>query len=286
MKRTMLAIVLVLIVATWASAASMVLKAHRGNSVIYLGGTCHILRESDYPLPPEFDKAYQASQIVVLETDIGKFQDPATQQRMLSKVMYLDGSTIGDHLSARTYAELRSYCEKNGVPLESLQQLKPSMLMTTLVLLEMVKMGVTQHGVDTYYYDLAKRDNKPVEGLEAVDEQIDYIASMADGVEDAFVTHALQDMKSLPEEFASMTQAWRQGDTEKLNELMISEFKTKYPMLYRQLIVNRNRNWLEKIKTYRKSPQTRFILVGMAHLVGPDGLIEALMKMGYKVEKL
>jgi uncharacterized protein YbaP (TraB family) len=35
-----------------------------------------------------------------------------------------------------------------------------------------------------------------------------------------------------------------------------------------------------------KAPRTEFILVGAAHLVGPDGIIEALKKKGYQVDKL
>jgi uncharacterized protein YbaP (TraB family) len=52
------------------------------------------------------------------------------------------------------------------------------------------------------------------------------------------------------------------------------------------LITDRNRNWLPVIEAYQRKPQTRFILVGVGHLVGPDGLIEALKKRGYTVDKL
>jgi uncharacterized protein YbaP (TraB family) len=35
-----------------------------------------------------------------------------------------------------------------------------------------------------------------------------------------------------------------------------------------------------------KTPQTEFILVGTGHLVGPEGIIEALKKKGCIVDKL
>ncbi len=40
------------------------------------------------------------------------------------------------------------------------------------------------------------------------------------------------------------------------------------------------------IDAYQKTPQTEFILVGVGHLVGQDGIIEALRKRGYKVTRL
>ena len=286
MKSITVSIALVVFSCTWASAESSVWKAQKGNSVIYLGGTFHILRETDYPLPPEFDKAYKASEIVVFETDIEKLQDPATQQMLLAKAMYADGSTIDKHLSAKAYGELSAYCEANGIPLQAFSQFKPSMLMLTLTIMEFMKLGVTQQGVDMFFHEQANKDKKVVEGLESVDEQINYVASMADGNEDEFVTYSLKDLKTIKEQFNTFANAWRKGDTGKLDELMVTELKTQQPRLYKKLIIDRNRNWLPLIDTRKKPPRTKFVLVGVGHLVGPDGILEALKKKGYKVNKL
>ena len=271
---------------TWAAAESSVWKAQNGKSVIYLGGTCHLLRESDYPLPPEFVQAYRASSIVVFETDIGKMQEPATQLKLLTKARYADGSTIDKHLSARTYDELSAYSEANGIPLQAFSQLKPSLLMAALTVMQLNKLGFSSQGVDQFLYELANRDGKTVEGLETIDEQIDYVVSMADGNEDEFVSHSLKEMKTLSQQFEILANAWRKGDAGKLDELMVAGIKASQPKLYKRLITDRNRNWLSLLEAYRNTPQTRFVLVGVGHLVGTDGIIEALKKKGYKVEKL
>lgn len=286
MKKVIAGILLVLFACTGAGAESSVWKAQKGTAVIYLGGTCHVLREADFPLPPEFDRAYKASQVVVFETDIGKLQEPATQQRFLAKAMYSDGSTVDKHLSAKAYAALSSFAQTNDIPLQALGRFKPSMLMITLTLLELAKQGVTQQGVDNVYYAQAKADKKALEGLETVDQQIDYIVSMADGNEDAFVDYSIEEMKTLKEQFELLAAAWRTGDAGKLDELMDGELRTQQPQIYKKLIVERNTNWLPVIDAYQKTRQTRFVLVGVAHLVGPDGLIEALRRKGYKVDKL
>jgi uncharacterized protein len=285
-KIIFLSIALVLSAWTWAAAESSVWKAQKGKSVIYLGGTCHLLRESDYPLPSEFVQAYRASSILVFETDIGKMQEPATQQKLLAKARYADGSTVDKHLSARTYGELKAYSEANGIPLQAFSQLRPSPLMATLTVMELHQLGVSSFGVDRFFFESANRDKKTIEGLETVDEQIDYVVTMADGNEDEFVSHSLKEMKTLSEQFEILANAWRKGDAGKLDELMTAEIKTSQPKLYKRLITDRNRNWLPLIEAYQKTPQTRFVLVGVAHLVGPDGIIEALKKKGYKVEKL
>ncbi|KAB0663998.1 TraB/GumN family protein [Oryzomonas japonica] len=286
MKRAIAGIMLVLFACSGAGAESSVWKAQKGGSVLYLGGTCHVLREKDFPLPVEFDRAYRASQVVVFETDLGTLQAPATQQRFLARALYSDGSTVDKHLSPKAYAALRAFSEANGIPLSTFGQFKPSMIVTTLTLMELMKMGVTQQGVDNVYYARAIADKKAVDGLETADQQIDYVVSMADGNEDAFVAYSIEDMKNMREQFGLLVGAWRTGDAGKLDELMSGEFKARQPQLYQRLIVERNKNWLPVIEGYQKLRQTRFVLVGVAHLVGPDGIIEALRQKGYRVEKL
>ncbi|KAA0894195.1 TraB/GumN family protein [Oryzomonas rubra] len=286
MKRVIAGIMLVLFACSGAGAESSVWKARKGGSVLYLGGTCHVLREKDFPLPAEFDRAYRAAQVVVFETDLGKLQAPATQQRFLAKALYSDGSTVDKHLSPKAYAALSAFSEANGLPLSTFGQFKPSMIVTTLTLMELLKMGVTQQGVDNVYYARAIADKKAVDGLETADQQIDYVVSMADGNEDEFVDYSIEDMKNMREQFGLLVGAWRTGDAGKLDELMSGEFKARQPQLYKRLIVERNKNWLPVIEGYQKLRQTRFVLVGVAHLVGPDGIIEALRQKGYTVEKL
>ncbi|HZV81627.1 MAG TPA: TraB/GumN family protein [Geobacteraceae bacterium] len=286
MKRVIVGLVMVMLAATWVSAASSVWKAQKEDAVIYLGGTFHMLREADYPLPPEFDRAYKASDVLIFETDIGKLQDPETQQKLLAKAMYTDGRTLDRQLSPRVYAELRAYCEANNIPLQALRQVKPSLLMVTLTMLELNRLGAVQQGVDQFFYGRAQKEGKAVEGLETVDEQLDYLVSMADGFEDDFVTYSLRDLKNSTQQFESLSAAWRSGNDGKLDELMAADLKTKQPKLYRKLVTERNRKWLPAIDRRQKPRRTKFFLVGVAHLVGPEGIIESLRKKGYKVDKL
>jgi uncharacterized protein YbaP (TraB family) len=109
---------------------------------------------------------------------------------------------------------------------------------------------------------------------------------MGDGYEDAFVTHSIKDLESIKQKYESMVDAWKTGDAKKLNDLMVAELKSKTPKLYKELIADRNVNWLPMIEPYQKTPQKEFILVGVGHLVGPDGIVEALRQKGYKVGKL
>lgn len=286
MRKILLSITLVLLICTQSLADSSVWKIQKNESIMYLGGTFHLLRQSDFPLPIEFDKAYRASDILVFETDLGKLIEPSTQQKLMSEAMYTDGTTIENHLSPQTYSLLNAYCASKGIPLAAIKQFKPSIVVVTITVMELTKLGVTQEGVDLFFYQLATRDNKTVEGLETVEEQIHFVVGMGEGNEDAFVTHSIRDLESIMQKYESMVDAWKTGDAKKLNDLMVAELKTKTPKLYKELIADRNENWLPMIDAYQKTPDKEFILVGAGHLVGPDGIVSALRKKGYKVEKL
>ena len=286
MKKFIIGITLVVLVYSCAKAETSVWKLKKDKSIMYLGGTCHLLRPSDFPLPVEYDKAYKECEILIFETDIGKMQDSATQQKILSKAVYTDGSTVDSHISADTYKLLDEYCTTNGIPLEAMKQFRVSMLVLNLTLIEIMKLGVTPEGVDKFYYDLAIKDKKTIKGFETVDQQIDYIFSIGEGNEDALVSHTLSEIKNTKRDFETLINAWKKGDDTNLNKLMVTEIKAKFPKLYKKLIVDRNNNWLLVIQDCQKTKEKEFILVGVAHLVGPDGIIAALKKKGYKITKL
>lgn len=280
------AVLVFLCVGTPVLAASSVWKAQKGETVIYLGGTFHLLRDGDYPLPPEFERAYRIADTLVLETPVNQLREPATQMKLLQQGVYGDGSTIGQHLSPKTYARLREYCEANGMPLQALQQMKPALLMSAVTLLELGRIGVSRQGVDQFYLTRAEKDGKGVETLETVDEQLSFLTTLADGNEDEFVAQTLEEMKTIREQFEVMVNAWRSGDADRLAGLLTAEMRTGQPQIYKRLIIDRNRNWLKIIDTYGRSQRIRFFLVGAGHLVGPDGLLEALRKRGYRVDRL
>jgi uncharacterized protein YbaP (TraB family) len=57
-------------------------------------------------------------------------------------------------------------------------------------------------------------------------------------------------------------------------------------MLYQRLLVDRNKTWLPKIEALFARTGRAFVVVGAAHLVGPDGLLALLKAKGYAIEQL
>ncbi len=269
-----------------ALASSPVWKIENGKHTTYLAGTVHILRASDYPLPEAFDRAYQKSRIVTFEVDIEQSRSPEFNQAMLQIALLPKGQTIRDQLSADTYQQLVDYLNQNQLPIQQFSALRPSILAITLTMREMQKMGVGNQGVDEHFYNRAKQDGKTIQALETIQQQIDFINQMGTGVEDEMIRQTLADIATLQTEFDTMIQSWRSGDRAQLTELFVTPMREQFEPVYQQLLVQRNQNWMPKIQQYLETPDTELVLVGSAHLIGPDGLLQQLKKTGYRITQL
>ena len=285
MKKLIWAIILNLSISFSVSAETSLWKVQLDTSVTYIGGTCHVLRASDYPLPDEFTRAYKNSDIIVFETEIGKLNSPEIQEMIMRKGMYPNDLSLDKALSPKTYDLLRRYCEASGIPVLSLNKLKPSMVILTLLAVELQKLGVNQTGVDSYFYQKARTEGKKTEGLESVNKQMEFVLSMGEGNENDFVEHSIKDLEKASQIIDELIVAWKQGNDEKLYKIFVSQMKRDYPDLYKSLLVERNRDWLPRIERYLGTPQKELILVGVGHLVGEDGIIELLRRRGYRINK-
>jgi uncharacterized protein YbaP (TraB family) len=58
-------VICVLLVCTGAWAETSLWEVRNSGAAIYLGGTCHRLRQGDYPLPMAFEKAYRGASIFI-----------------------------------------------------------------------------------------------------------------------------------------------------------------------------------------------------------------------------
>lgn len=286
MKCIVAVFILCLVMAVMVFGETSVWVAKTDSTTMYIGGTVHLLRETDNPYPPEFDRAYNASEAVVLEADYKELIAPEFQQALAAKAVYTDGRTVDSVLSDTAYNLLEKYCAKNGLFLTQMNQFKPSIIVLTLMSMELQKLGVNQQGVDATYYLKAVADEKPRIALETVDEQIRMVTSMGEGNESTFIIYSIEDLEKTDENFDKIVNAWKTGDIEVLEEMLVGEVEEQFPNLYKTLIVDRNNNWMPRLRTYLESSGTEFVLVGTMHLIGKDGVIEQLRDLGYKVKKL
>ncbi|MCF6362411.1 MAG: TraB/GumN family protein [Gammaproteobacteria bacterium] len=254
-----------------------------GDSVMYLGGTVHVLAAADYPLPEEFDQAYEQADRLVFETDMQAINSPAFQLQMVQRLTYNDGRSLKDELGAKAYDALLAYSRKRSLPMAMLEQFRPAMVSLVIVMTELERLGINGAGVDEHFYRRAQADGKPVSQLETPQAQLEFIAGMGRGQEDALILNSLRDAEQVADMMSKIKAAWRSGDRAQLVKLGLEPMRHDYPALYQDLLVKRNQAWLVKLERMLKNADTELVLVGALHLVGHEGLLEQLRARGYKI---
>ena len=92
----------------------------------------------------------------------------------------------------------------------------------------------------------------------------------------------LQEIDTTTKDLAEMLRAWQTGDADKLEQLL-NDASRKAPAIFKRLVGDRNRQWVPKIEEWLRGGNNAVVIVGAAHLVGKDGVVELLRKKGYKV---
>ena len=282
----MVLVLFILFTASGVQAESTVWVVSSSKATVYLAGSFHMLRASDYPLPAEFFTAYQDSRKIIFEVPPGEMESPEYMGEFLSAAIYNDGTTLKEHITSAAYTKAESFCKERNYPMEEYQFLKPTFFVMTLTVLEMDKIGAdSKKGIDYFFKDKAMQDGKATGSLETVDQQISIITSVDASVGSDQVLEAIEELKQIEVKLGEHLAAWRKGDEAKMEELYIKGLK-RYPKLYQTLIVDRNNKWVKDIEGYLNGSGNTMVVVGAAHLVGDNSVVDLLRKRGYKVVKL
>lgn len=245
----------------------------------------HALDERAYPLNPAFQRAFDASSTLVEEIDLAEADPLALAMPVLAKGMNQDGRTF-DQIVSRDTARLVADRMKD-VPMLAgmIQSMKPWMVNLLLSAVQIQKAGLDpQLGLDKHFYDKAKANGKTVIGLESAESQLDRMDRLPLAVQEQMLRSTLDEWDRGNETLETLLAAWKRGDAAALEKLLMADF-TDYPAVYTSLIVERNRNWMPQLDACLTRRSSCFVIVGAAHIVGPDGLLTLLQRKGYRIEQ-
>lgn len=276
---TMLAPVIALVWSAPIEAASPVWKVTGPQGgTLYLGGSVHALRRSDYPLPQAFDRALAESARLVFEVE----QNPRDAQKLLQSGEYPKGDSLKNHVDPRTYAYVAKVFGLLGVPENKFASYRPWLL--TMMLSSPSLRGLSADlGVEGHLSKRARASKKPVSGLVSMEEHLSVFTGLNERQSEAVLL--LTFIPSASGSYPTMINAWKRGDAEALWRIGTAGY-ADYPAFGERLLEARNRAWIPKIEGFLRSAQTYFVVVGVGHMGGPEGLLPLLRKRGYKIEQL
>ncbi len=255
-------------------------ELHGKHNTVYLLGSIHVLRQSDYPLAPAVLDAYRDAKSLLMEVNLEEISSERVQSEMLASAVLPEGKTLPDVLGKERYGRAEALAHEVGVELSLFDQFAPWFAAEVISQLQLTELGFqAESGVEMYFLERARTDGKSVAGLETVHDQISLFQNMSMDTQAEYLVSSLEQAHDLPKEVDSMVRAWQRGDTQWFADQLKSELGQD-PRLYQSVLVTRNRKWVPKIEALLNDDKNYLVIVGTGHLVGRDSVIDLLKKDG------
>jgi uncharacterized protein len=249
----------------------------------HLVGSVHLLPASAQPLPAAYLQAYAAAQRVVFETDLQEIESAALQSRMLAAAKQVGDGGLRTEIPAPLYRRLQQRLPQMQLSPALCDAVRAWFCALTLELSAYLRAGFEPaHGVDPQLHALALKDGKPVVWLEAPETQLELFTAMPAGLGAQFLSSALDGLDDEALSPERLLDAWRSNDLGHLEE-QVERMRRDHPQAHARLLADRNRGWLAPLDAWLRDGTPTLVVVGAAHLVGSDSLIELLRARGYEL---
>lgn len=268
---------------------------------IYLLGSIHIGTEDMFPLCDEIMDAFSSCDYLAVEYDIlaaEKALENATAEETAAyaaQFLYTDGTTIKDHLSADTYGKAVAYLKEKGCYSNTTDYFVAPYWESVITQLMTADTGYSSdYGVDRYLINSAYEKGITVLDVESEQYQIGVLMSAADEVSEVSLKSVLTlgSSDALKNQYRTILLYYNRGDMSVMSKFLSSEVDESE---YDEATVNalkeynsvmydeRNANMTKTVVQYMEDGKSVFFVVGLAHMLGDNGIVSALTSAGYLV---
>jgi uncharacterized protein len=255
-----------------------------GGGKITLFGSVHLLSDATQWRNPALNADLAGAGAVWFEIPIDAEAQAEATQLAFQKGLLPDGQTLSAILPPDLYARALAQAKREDVPETALQRMQPWMAELTLSLKYFVKQGARPElGVEEQV--AAAAPHQADRGaFETVAGQIDLFADDPLPDQVASLRETLDELDTDPDIFGRLARAWVDGDVKRIEHEALEPMKREDSALYDRLIVARNRRFAARIAQLAQQGRNVFVVVGVGHLVGPEGVPALLRQDGFKVD--
>lgn len=247
----------------------------------YLLGSLHLLPEAAAELPDALERAYLRADELMFESDIATLSAPHTQLTLLAAAK--GERPLKASIAPPLYERLRRRAEAVRMPMAVCEPFRAWFCALTLEIFSYQNEGFRpEFGLDQQFFQRAVADDKPLHWLEEPPAHLALFTGMPEAQAEQFLAATVDELTGVGSEPAELLRMWKAGDSAALEQMTV-ELKAQAPALYERLLVARNRAWLPRLQAALDGPAVQLIVVGAAHLYGPDGLIALLQQKGYRL---
>jgi len=256
------------------------------DTTVHLFGTVHILKPETEWRTDAFDEIVESANAIYFEADVASPEAQRVMQRLVPQLgVYTDGTKLTDVLDDADEKEVEEAAELIGVPMAAVEPMKPWLATVQLSMLALQKQGYEPgSGVEMVITETAEAEEIELRYLETGEQQLRFFADAPLDDQIAFLVASAEQIEDNPTLLDTLVTEWAEGDVEAIGTIMADPDVMGSQRVYDTLIVERNRNWTEQIKTLMADEAGVFLFaVGAGHLAGDDSVVEMLRADGLEV---
>ena len=259
--------------------------AHSTTATVYFFGTVHLLKHDTPWRSHRLDQALAQSQGLWLE--LSDPFDTAAAVPFFKQYGMDPQHPLSTKLSADERTRFDVIVRKEGMgSAAAFESFRPWMAAVVISVKHIASQGYTaSSGVEKALSDEMTTAGKPIHGLETIEQQLRFFATLPPDTERQMLDEAMDDVEADSGKTDAIVTAWMAGDVATLAELIDQDIAANEPDAYQALVVNRNIAWAKHIEQLLKGSDVSFIAVGAGHLAGPDSVQAQLAKRGIKVQR-
>jgi uncharacterized protein len=254
----------------------------------YLIGSLHFGKPEMFPLPAEMTQAFETSQALVVETNTASLDPTQIARIVAAKAVYKDGTTLSQVLTPETWRKLEEVMNRFGASAKLVEKQKPWLVSLSLTSLALKRFGFDENlGIDNHFMVLAY-GKKPIIQMETFEQQLDFLNGFSNDEQEQMLKETFDDIEKGRSFLVDTLKAWQTGDAQKIDKLLNEEFRTASKTdehMYKVLITDRNAAMVDKLDRLFDQGGKYFVVLGAAHFVGSDGIVELLKARGYHIQQ-
>ena len=273
----------------------------KGNKA-YLLGTIHVGDSMTAYLPQSIYDALNSSDALAVESNLNTFEerlgaDEELAQAYYDSLFFNDDTTLQDFLNdpeLYKQTELMLFAMGYGNYATTIKPAAAASIMDDWLMSGFGYLD-SEKGVDMRLLNLAEEAGKKIYEIEDPKAHYNTLTDYSKETQVMILEEALS-MEKWDTMYSTLYlyQLWCGGDEELLKEAVSTplpedatpEEKEYYEEYTKKMITERDKIMADGIKSYLKSGETVFVAVGLAHVIGEDGIIDQLKEAGYTVTRV
>lgn len=217
------------------------------------------------------------------ETNHIHHQDP---KRLAMQFGVHPHHVLSESLSPADQARFEQACQLAKIPLEALAPFRPWLAATQLESAYFAAMNLDEQGTaENVLLPLTKQTGiRHASEFPAQDDVLRFMGAMTPDEDLEFLRYTLDHILAGLTDNERVYSAWAAGDAGPATDF-VESMRRDHPHVYARHVILRNQQWVARFNSMLQQKKPALVVVGLYHMVGPDGLPAVLERAGLRVSR-